>query len=138
MAASTRSGAGLSLPSTRQIVNGFRVDFYCPGLGLVVEVDGLRYHRTAAQQASDRRRDQVHAKAGITALRFTHAQVMFEPADVEETLREVARHSGGGIAGLAAQGADQLARVRGEAVEQLSQPGKPRPQLGVADFDRQQ
>ena len=43
--------AGLPVPLTRQWVNGFEVDFYWPDLGLVVETDGLRYHRTPAQQA---------------------------------------------------------------------------------------
>jgi hypothetical protein len=43
--------AGLPVPRTRQWLNGFRVDFHWPDLGLVVETDGLRYHRTPAQQA---------------------------------------------------------------------------------------
>ncbi len=71
---------------TRQRVNGFRVDFYWPSLGLVVETDGLRYHRTPAQQARDLVRDQAHIAAGMTPLRFTHAQVRFESASVSETL----------------------------------------------------
>ncbi len=83
-------GAGLPSPATQQVVNGFRVDFHWPELGLVVETDGLRYHRTAAQQARDRVRDQTHAATGLTPLRFTHAQVTFEPALVQETLRAVA------------------------------------------------
>ncbi|HSR22622.1 MAG TPA: DUF559 domain-containing protein, partial [Candidatus Eisenbacteria bacterium] len=70
--------------------NGFRVDFHWPELALVVETDGLRYHRTPAQQARDRLRDQAHASAGLVALRFTHAQVAFEPARVVEVLRNVA------------------------------------------------
>ena len=36
------------MPLTSQRLNGFRVDFFWPELGLVVETDGLRYHRTAA------------------------------------------------------------------------------------------
>lgn len=83
--------AGLPKPLTQQWVNGFRVDFYWPDLGLVVETDGLRYHRTAQQQTIDRRRDQVHVAAGLTALRFTHAQVRYEPHEVETTLRRVAQ-----------------------------------------------
>ena len=82
---------GLSRPRTGEIVNGYKVDFYWPELGLVVETDGLRYHRTPAQQAKDRVRDQAHAAAGLTTLRFTHAQVRFEPAHVEETLAAVVR-----------------------------------------------
>ena len=82
--------AGLQPPRTRQRVNGFRVDFYWPELALVVETDGLRYHRTPAQQARDRQRDQVHIAAGLTPLRFTHSQVAFEPARVGDLLRSVA------------------------------------------------
>jgi very-short-patch-repair endonuclease len=80
---------GLPLPETGARLNGYRVDFFWPELGLVVETDGLRYHRTPAQQARDRRRDQVHAAAGLTTLRFTHHQVRYEPADVRETLELV-------------------------------------------------
>jgi very-short-patch-repair endonuclease len=82
--------AGLPKPKTQQWVNGFRVDFFWPELELVVETDGLRYHRTAAQQAEDRLRDQAHAAAGLTPLRFTRAQVRFEPQHVERILAAVA------------------------------------------------
>jgi very-short-patch-repair endonuclease len=83
--------AGLSRPMTGAIVNGYKVDFYWPDLGLVVETDGLRYHRTAAQQTKDAVRDQVHTAAGLTPLRFPRAQVIFEPSVVQETLMKVAR-----------------------------------------------
>ena len=82
--------AGLSRPQAGVWVNGFKVDFYWPDLGLIVETDGLRYHRTPAKQAQDRRRDQVHAAAGLTPLRFTHAQVRREPRHVVATLNAVA------------------------------------------------
>ena len=55
-----------------------------------METDGLRYHRTAAQQTKDRLRDQTHAAAGLTALRFSHAQVRYSPEHVERTLAAVA------------------------------------------------
>ena len=83
--------AGLALPRTAVWLNGFKVDFYWPALGLVVETDGLRYHRTAAQQTRDRRRDQAHAAAGLTTLRFSHAQVVHERDHVCATLAAVAR-----------------------------------------------
>lgn len=86
--------AGLAPPDTQAVVNGFRVDFYWPQLGLVVETDGLRYHRTAAQQAKDRRRDQAHTAAGLTTLRFSAAQVRFEPDHVRATLIAVAERLG--------------------------------------------
>lgn len=82
--------AGLSLPRTSVYVNGYEVDFHFPDLGLVVETDGLTYHRTPAQQASDRKRDQDHTATGLTCLRFTHGQVKYEPADVVRALRATA------------------------------------------------
>jgi very-short-patch-repair endonuclease len=82
---------GLSKPQTGKWINGFKVDFYWPELGLVVETDGLRYHRTPAQQARDRLRDQAQTAAGLTPLRFTAAQVRFEPEYVREVLAKITR-----------------------------------------------
>jgi len=79
--------AGLPPPLTKQIVNGWEVDFYWPDLGLVVETDGLRYHRTASTQTRDARRDRAHALAGMTPLRFTHSEIRYEPARVRAELR---------------------------------------------------
>jgi very-short-patch-repair endonuclease len=81
--------AGLPAPLTQAQVNGFRVDFHWPDLGLVVETDGLRYHRTPGQQAQDRLRDQAHAVAGLTILRFTASQVRFEATRTQATLAAV-------------------------------------------------
>ena len=53
--------AGLPFPLSKQVVNGWEVDFYWPDLSLVVETDGLRYHRTASTQTRDARRDRAHA-----------------------------------------------------------------------------
>jgi very-short-patch-repair endonuclease len=86
--------ARLPMPLTRQRLNGFKVDFYWPGLRLVVETDGLRYHRTPAQQARDRIRDQAHLAAGFIPLRFTHWQVRYEAGYVRSTLLAVARRLG--------------------------------------------
>jgi very-short-patch-repair endonuclease len=58
-------------------------------LELVVETDGLTYHRTPAQQARDRRRDQVHLAAGLTTLRFTNQQIRYAPRETETILRAV-------------------------------------------------
>jgi very-short-patch-repair endonuclease len=85
---------GLGQPQTQARVNGFRVDFYWPELRLVVETDGLRYHRTPAQQARDHVRDQAHIAAGLIPLRFTHWQIRYDPAYVDETLTAVARRAG--------------------------------------------
>lgn len=82
--------SGQPMPLTQARVNGFRVDFYWPELNLVAETDGLRYHRTAAAQAADARRDQAHAVAGTQRLRFSHAQIVYEPGYVLAVLRAVA------------------------------------------------
>lgn len=82
--------AGLPIPLTGQMLNGFEVDFHWPDLGLVVETDGLRYHRTPAAQARDRLRDQAHTAAGLTQLRFTHEQVRYEPEHVRSVLAQTA------------------------------------------------
>jgi very-short-patch-repair endonuclease len=83
--------AGLPVPLTGQRVNEFEVDFYWPDFGLVVETDGLRYHRTPAEQARDRLRDQTHTAAGLVPLRFTHEQVRYEPEHVKGILAQTAR-----------------------------------------------
>jgi very-short-patch-repair endonuclease len=82
--------AGLPLPLTKQVVNGFEVDFFFPDLGLVVETDGLRYHRTPSTQTRDARRDRAHTLAGMTPLRFTHYEIKYERARVQAELKRVA------------------------------------------------
>ena len=84
--------AGLPPPLSKQIVNDVEVDFHWPALGLVVETDGLRYHRTPSAQTRDRVRDQTHVAAGLTVLRFTHWQVKHEPAHVRRVLERTALH----------------------------------------------
>ncbi len=78
--------ARLPMPLSKQRVNKFEVDFYWPHLGLVVETDGLRYHRTPSAQTRDARRDRAHIMAGMTPLRFTHYEVRYEPARVRDAL----------------------------------------------------
>lgn len=85
------TAVGLPQPLTKTWVNGCEVDFFWPELGLVVETDGLRYHRTTSQQTRDRRRDQAHVASGLTQLRFTHWQVKYEPAYVGGILRQTTR-----------------------------------------------
>jgi very-short-patch-repair endonuclease len=82
--------ANLSIPLTKVMVNGFEVDFYWPGLGLVVETDGWRYHRTASAQSRDALRDQTHTASGLTPLRFSHWQVAHEPNHVLHILTRTA------------------------------------------------
>jgi very-short-patch-repair endonuclease len=81
--------AGFPLPLSKQWVLGFEVDFHFPDHGLIVETDGLRYHRTPAQQAGMVKRDQTHTSHGFRVLRFTHWQIAHAPNEVAEVLRRV-------------------------------------------------
>ena len=87
------AAAGLPTPLTKQSVNEFEVDFFWPDLGLVVEIDGWRYHRTPAAQTRDALRFQTHTAAGLTPLRFSHWQVKYEPRHVEAILKKTAARS---------------------------------------------
>jgi hypothetical protein len=84
------AAAGLPVPLTKEMVNGFEVDFFWPDLGLVVETDGWRYHRTPSAQTRDALRFQVHTAAGLTPLRFSHYQVKYEPRHVCQVLTKTA------------------------------------------------
>lgn len=80
------ASAGLPPPLSKQRVNRFEVDFFWADLGLVVETDGLRYHRTPSAQKRDALRDRAHILAGMTPLRFTHYEVRYERHRVREAL----------------------------------------------------
>jgi very-short-patch-repair endonuclease len=86
--------AGLPLPTTQQRLGRYRVDFFWPDLGLVVETDSLRHHRTATEQTVDLGRDQTHARAGLRTLRFSHAQVFHRPDHVRAVLADTCGHLG--------------------------------------------
>jgi hypothetical protein len=91
--------AGLPQPLSKRWVNRYEVDFYWPQLGLVVETDGARFHRTPSAQTRDARRDRAHILAGLIPLRFTHFEVRYERAAVRDALTAVAGllHSRGRI-----------------------------------------
>ncbi|MEM6433338.1 MAG: endonuclease domain-containing protein [Cyanobacteria bacterium P01_D01_bin.115] len=56
-------------------IHHFIVDFYCPKLKLVIEIDGDS-HFSANAQAYDQERSQVLAGYGLQVLRFTNEQVL--------------------------------------------------------------
>lgn len=95
------TAAGLPVPLTKHMVNEFEVDFFWPNLGLVVETDGWRYHRTPSAQTRDALRFQTHTAAGLTPLRFSHYQVKYEPAHVRRILAGTAANLGARRLGLA-------------------------------------
>jgi very-short-patch-repair endonuclease len=84
--------AGLPAPTTQRRLGRYRVDFFWPDLGFVVETDSLRHHRTAAEQEADLGRDQAHVRAGLRTLRFTHSQVFHRPEHVRQVLADAFAH----------------------------------------------
>jgi very-short-patch-repair endonuclease len=81
--------AGLRKPESQVNLGAGRTDFYFPGL--VVECDGLRYHRTAFTQNKDLVRNNAHMLQSAITLRFSHAQINYEPDYVVATLSATRR-----------------------------------------------
>jgi very-short-patch-repair endonuclease len=56
-----------------------RVDFLVPDWGVIIELDGRRWHARSEAFESDRARDNAAAAAGYTVLRFTWRMLTTEP-----------------------------------------------------------
>jgi len=81
--------AGFPVPLTKHWVLGYETDFFFPDHDLIVETDGLRYHRTPSQQARAAMRDQKHVVAGFRVIRFTHWQIAHAADEVTDVLRRL-------------------------------------------------
>lgn len=80
-------GAGLPAPQTNVVVAGLEVDAYWPESGLVVELDGYRYHGGPDAHERDHERTLRLQDAGCEVRRFTWRQVTCKAATVEGSLR---------------------------------------------------
>jgi uncharacterized protein DUF559 len=54
-----------------------------------VELDGAKWHRSAADRERDLRRDSLLMARGLLVVRFTHARLMAEPDDVRNELKTI-------------------------------------------------
>jgi very-short-patch-repair endonuclease len=70
------------------VILGWIVDFWCPALRLVVEVDGPHH---AMRQAYDERRDEVMSEAAISVLRIPSDVVMTNIEAAIERIMRMAR-----------------------------------------------
>ena len=77
----TRRG-DVPAPEVNAVVMGYEVDFYWREEGVVVEIDGLTYHRSPRAGERDRRRDAILATRGVTVSRVTWRQLKEEPEAV--------------------------------------------------------
>jgi very-short-patch-repair endonuclease len=73
---------------SQQIVYGYIPDFWCPKVGLVIEVDGPSHLK---QKAYDRKRDAALKKKGIITMRFTNEQVEKNTAACVALIRDKIR-----------------------------------------------
>ena len=66
-------------------VGPYIVDFFAPGAGLVIEVDGSQ-HSEPAHFEQDRVRDRCLADEGLLVLRFNNREVLLETEAVLEQI----------------------------------------------------
>ena len=69
----------------QQSINNYIVDFYCPQVKLIIEVDG-KTHNEVTSNAKDFERDLFLRSSGYTVLRFTNIEIMNE---IEYVLSEI-------------------------------------------------
>ena len=69
-------------------INNFIVDFYCPSLKLVIEIDGDS-HNTEEAQAYDKERTNVLKGYGLKVIRFTNEEVLYNFTSVCEEIQRV-------------------------------------------------
>ncbi len=70
----------------QHVIRGFVVDFYCPGLGIVIEVDGGIHD---AQVAEDVHRDEVLTALHLVIVRLTNEDILERLPDTLRLLRSV-------------------------------------------------
>jgi very-short-patch-repair endonuclease len=70
-------------------INRFIADFYCVKLKLVIEVDGS-IHDLPENKAYDIIRSEILNSFGITVLRFSNEQIIYEVDDAIKKIKEVA------------------------------------------------
>ena len=72
-------------------IGPYIVDFFAPGAGLIVEVDGSQ-HAEADHQEKDRVRDQCLADEGLLVMRFNNREVLLKiDAVLERIAGEILR-----------------------------------------------
>jgi very-short-patch-repair endonuclease len=76
----------------QQVIDGFIADFYCPEVGLVIELDGSVHDH---QKEYDANRDRVLAEHRLTVLRIPNARIETELVRVLAEIEGACRRLGG-------------------------------------------
>lgn len=77
---------GIPTPEVQRQLDPFRVDFFWPDLGLVVETDGRSAHDRSMAYTDDRKRDRRLKIRGLDVIRFTWNEIVYDPATVTTDL----------------------------------------------------
>ena len=80
--------AGLPVPLTNVRVHGCLVDAYWPEHGLVVEVDGYKFHRTRPKLERDSAKGAKLVAMGLSVMRLTWPQMEDTPLVVTARLAQ--------------------------------------------------
>ena len=81
--------AGLKFRRQHSIGN-YIVDFYCPKLNLIIELDG-EYHASYHAIIRDEKRDKYMESYGLTVLRFENRIVFENPEEIINQILEVSK-----------------------------------------------
>lgn len=71
----------------QQIIDGFIVDFYCPKLRIVIEIDGAVHDQ---RKEYDLKRDSILMQKKLKILRFTNSEVI---NDIHAVIKTILDHS---------------------------------------------
>ncbi|MBI4599092.1 endonuclease domain-containing protein [Candidatus Uhrbacteria bacterium] len=71
-------------------IGEYIVDFYCPDLRLVIELDG-NVHGTPEAEAYDQRRSEYLASVGLQVIRFANTDVFNNLEGVLEAIRNACK-----------------------------------------------
>lgn len=81
----------------QRIIGNYIVDFYCPKLKLIIEIDGYQ-HFEERQLAYDAERTEYLEKLGFYVLRFENTEVNKEFEDVKYVIENVCKALERGVA----------------------------------------
>ena len=74
-------------------VGPYILDFYCPAIGLAIELDGQPHFTSEGQEYDDRRTRYINAVTGIHILRFENRVVFEYPEMILAAIHEFASNS---------------------------------------------
>jgi very-short-patch-repair endonuclease len=79
---------GIPRPQVNVRIGEWMPDFYWPEWRLIVETDGVEFHRTAAARNRDALKDEAMRGFGLTVIRLTWADVTARPAETARRIHE--------------------------------------------------